>query len=153
MERPETAREALIVEALGEVALLLVQVEKLRQSMEPARVALSDASALLAERLVAFEAGMSAITQQVRASTIEHIVRRSNEAASRSIEQQARAMNSAARLAFSAEADSNLAHLIESLEKFLLESKRSRHRWLSHAATAFVASALTSALFALWIWR
>ena len=47
MNRPTSAREALIVEALGDVALLLDRVESLMSSMETGRLELANASAHL----------------------------------------------------------------------------------------------------------
>jgi len=76
MNRAGTAREALIVEALGDVALLQ-----------------------------AFDTSLSSMTQQAKSKAIEHIVRRTGEAARQSIETQTRAMNEAARLAFMGQAE------------------------------------------------
>ena len=143
MNRPATAREALIVEALGDVALLLDRVESLMSSMEVGRLALVNANAELGDRLEAFEAGMTSLTQQAKASVVEHIVRRTREATSVSIETQARAMNAAARLAFAAQVDSNLARLATSLQQVISRVDRPWDVWLTHAATAAISAAVT----------
>jgi hypothetical protein len=140
---PATAREALIVEALGEVALLLDRVESLTSSIEVGRLGLANASANLDSRLKTFEAGAATVAQQVQVKAIEHIIRRTGKATSDSIELQARAMSAAARLAFSTEVDSNLAHLTHSLQRVLHRVDRPWDVWLTHAATAGVSAALT----------
>lgn len=143
MTGPNTAREALIVEALGDVARMLDRVESLSSSMEEGRLALANANAELRDRLKAFEAGMASLTQQAKARVIEHIVQRTGEAASVAIETQARAMNAAARLAFSAEVDSNLARLTATLQQVIRRVDRPWDLWLTHAATAAVSTAIT----------
>ena len=143
MSEPTTAREALIVEALGEVALLLDRIESLTSSMEVGRLDLANASAHLDSRLKAFEVGTTSVAQQVQVKAIEHIIRGTGKATSDSIESQARAMKTAARLAFSAEVDSNLARLTHTLQQVLHRVERPWDLWLTHAATAAVSAAFT----------
>ena len=143
MSEPTTAREALIVEALGEVALLLDRVESVTSSIEVGRLGLANASAGLDSRLKSFEAGTAAVAQQVQAKAIEHIVRRTAKATNDAIELQARAMTAAARLAFSAEVDSNLARFTRCLQQLLHRVDRPWDLWLTHAATAAVSAAFT----------
>ena len=141
MNGPTTAREALIVEALGEVALLLDRIESLTASMEVGRLA--NASAELSERMKLLEVGTEKVVQQVQAKAVEHIMRRTGKAASDSIELHARAMNAAARLAFTAEVDSILARLARSLQQVLHRVDRPWDHWLTHAATAAVSAGFT----------
>ena len=143
MNRPTTAREALIVEALGDVAVLLDRVESLTSSMEVGRLALAKANAELGDRLNAFETGMVSITQQAKARTVEYIVRHTGEATRLSIEAQTRAMNEAARLAFAAQVGSTLARLTTSLQQLIQRVDRPWDLWLTHAATAACSAVLT----------
>jgi hypothetical protein len=143
MTGPNTAREALIVEALGDVARLLDRVESLSSSIEVGRLALANANAELADRLKAFEAGMASLTQQAKARVVEHIVQRTGEATNVAIETQARAMNAAARLAFAAQADSNLARLTATLQQVIDLVDRPWDLWLTHVATAALSAAIT----------
>lgn len=143
MSDPATAREALIVEALGEVALLLDRVESLTSSMEVGRLGLANASAHLDSRLKAFESGTASVAHQVQVKAIEHILRRTSKATSDAIELQAGAMNAAARSAFSAQVDSNLARLTHLLQQVLHRIDRPWDLWLTHAATATVSAAVT----------
>lgn len=66
MTSPTTAREALIVEALGDAARLIRQVEALAPVMDQSRQALADAHSGLADRLAAFEAQVVALTGRPR---------------------------------------------------------------------------------------
>ena len=143
MNRPTTAREALIAEALGEVASLLDRVETLMSSMDAGRVALAHAGAALDQRLSVFEAGMSCVTQQDKTKTVEHIVRRTDEAARQSIEVQTRSMHEAARLAFTAQLEPTLARLTNSLQRLIQRVDRPWDHWLTHAATAVSSAAIT----------
>ena len=143
MSQPTSAREALIAEALGDIALLLDRVESMTESMEVGRLALANASAELSDRMKLWEVDTEKVAQRVQAKAVERIVRRTGKAASDSIELQARAMSAAARLAFSAEVDSNLARLTRSLQQVLHRVDRPWDLWLTHAATAAVSAAFT----------
>jgi hypothetical protein len=143
MNQPTTAREALIVEALGEAALLLDRIEALASSMELGRLALANAGAELDSRLKAFETGTALLAQRAQASAVEHIIRHTGKATSDSIESQARAMNAAARAAFSVQVDSSLANLTNALQRVLQRVDRPWDLWLTHAATAATSAALT----------
>ncbi len=143
MNPPSTAREALIVEALGDVALLLDRVESLRSSMDAGRLALASANAQFAERLKAFEVAMASITQHAKVKAVEHIARRTGEVSKISIEAQTRAMSEAARLAFSAQVDAALARLNASVQRLVERVDRPWELWLTHAATAVASAVLT----------
>jgi hypothetical protein len=143
MNGPTTAREALIVEALGDVATILDRIELLMSSMEVGRLGLANAGANLDSRLKAFEVGTAALAQQVQARAIEHIIKRTGKATSDAIELQARAMSAAARLAFSTQVDSNLARLTNALQQVIQRVDRPWDLWLTHAATAAVSAAVT----------
>jgi exonuclease VII small subunit len=143
MNRPTNAREALIIEALGDVAHLLDRVESLTSSMEAGRQALEKANSEFENRLSAFETAMSSITHLAKARAVEHIVRRTGEAARQSIETQTRAMNEAARLVFAEQVDPTLGRLTTSLRQLIQQVCRPWDLWLTHAATAAVSAALT----------
>jgi DUF971 family protein len=143
MNRPTTAREALIAEALGEVALLVDRVEALTSSMEVGRLALANASAELSRGLNAFETRMASVTQQVQTKAIEHIVRRTGKATSDIIESQASAVQAAARLAFSGQVDSQVARLTKALQRANERADRPWEHWLTYVATAVASAALT----------
>lgn len=147
MNGPRTAREALIVEALGEVALLLDRVEALTTSMDAGRLALGNASAELSGRLNDFETRMASVTRQVQTRAIEHIVHRIGKATSDAVETQASAMQTAARLAFSGQVDSQVARLTKALQRASERADRPWEHWLTYVATAVASAAVTWLVF------
>jgi len=143
MKPPSTTREALIVEALGEAGKLIRQVEALAPRLDESRQALSDAYSGLAVQLTAFEAQVLALSEKAKVQTVKHILARTDEAARRSVDLQARAMADAARVAFGAQLGVTLQRL-ESVVRPLIERReRPWEVWLTHAAAAATASAAT----------
>jgi hypothetical protein len=143
MMHPSTTREALIVEALGEAAKLLRQVEALAPALDESRQALADAHSGLAGQLAAFEAQVLALTEKAKVQAVKHILARTDEAARRSIELQGRAMADAARVAFGAEIGASMQRLKSALQPLRERPERRWERWLTHAAAAATASAVT----------
>lgn len=143
MNPPTTAREALIAEALGDIAHLLDRVESLNSAMDSRRVGLEQASAQLDARLGAFGAGMASITHQAKTKVVEHILQRTGEAARQTADVQTRAMEEAARLAFAAQVEPMLARVNASFRQIAHRVDRPWELWLTHAATAAVSAAAT----------
>jgi len=142
MNRTTTAREALIAEALGDVALLLDRVDGLTSSMEAGRLALAQASSDLAERVRLFDTDIASITQRAQVRAVEYIVRRSAETARVSNESQTRAMGDAVRHAVAAEVHPALQRLGATLQLLVQRLEHPRDCWLTHAATATVSASL-----------
>ena len=151
MSQPSTAREALIVEAIGDVAKLIQQVEAMAPALEETCDALLLTSTKLHDELASFERRMSAITEQAKTHTARHIAVRADEAARQSIDQQSRAMADAARVAFGAELGATMQRLQTILRPLLERHERPWEQWLTHTATAVAASAATLALAA-YVW-
>ena len=146
MTPPTTAREALIVEALGEAATLIRQVEALAPTLDESRQALTDAHSGLADQLAAFTVQIAALTEKAKVQAVKHILVRTDEAARRSIELQGRAMADAARVAFGVELGVTLQRLQSTLQLLIERPDRHWERWLTHAAAAATAAAVTWAL-------
>jgi hypothetical protein len=144
MSHPSTAREALIVEAIGDVAKLVKQVEAASAGLNNSAQALKAASAALGDELAGFERCIAALTENAKVQTVKHIAARTDEAARRSIDQQSRAMADAARVAFGAELGATMQRLHAQLRPLFDERSRRWERWLTHAAVATVAAAVTS---------
>jgi hypothetical protein len=142
MTPPTTTREVLIVEALAEAAKLIRQVQALAPALDQSRQALADAHSGLAGQLAAFEAQVIALTEKAKVQAVKHILARTDEAARRSIDLQSRAMADAARVAFGADLGATLQRL-QSLHE---RSGPRWEQWLTHAAAAVTASAVTWAL-------
>lgn len=144
-----TAREALVAEALGEVARVAERLEAVVPEVDASREALTQAGANLSDQLTSFEARMTAITENAKGVAIRHIARRTDELARSSGEAQVRAMQSAAMTLFRDELHPALQRLAGSLQE---QPRKARfERWLTHAAVAILASALSWAMAA-WLW-
>lgn len=154
MSPPSTAREALIVEAIGEVAALIDRVEALGPALDRSRLSLIHASTELAGHVTAFESRMAGITENAKVQAVKHIARRTDEMARNSLDAQTRAMEEAARLMFRTEVGPAIQRLtmpLQHLAELAQRGARPWERWLTHVATAVVASGLTWAL-AIWLW-
>lgn len=139
MMHPNTTREVLIVEALGEAARLIRQVEALAPALDQSRQALADAHSGLSGQLAGFETQVLALTEKAKVVAVKHILARTEEAAQQSADLQSRAMADAARVAFGADLGATLQRL-----QSLQERPGPRWEpWLTHAAAAATASAAT----------
>ena len=143
MDRPGTAREALIAEAIGDVARLLDRAEALQPAMLEASQALVEAQAQLADQLTAFETHVAALTEKAKVQAVKHILVRTDEAARRSVDMQTRAMAEAAQTLFKAEIEPALRRLAMPLQRLVQKVDRPWEQWLTHAATAAVTSVAT----------
>lgn len=147
MSSPNTTREVLIVEALGEAAKLMRQVEALAPALDQSRQALADAHSALAGQLTAFETQVLALAENAKVQVVKHIAGRADEVARRLADSQARAMSDAARIAFGAE----VGAAIQRLQSLHERPGRPWEQWLTHAAAAATASAATWTL-AITLW-
>ena len=152
MKPPTTAREALIVEALGEAATLIRQVEALAPRLDDSRQALADAHSGLATQLRTFEAQVLALPENVKVLASKRIQAIIDEATLRSIDLQGRAMKEAARAAFDAELGPALQRVQSVLRQLIERPNRYWEQWLTHLAAAAMAAAATWTL-ALWLLR
>jgi len=151
MSSPSTAREALIVEAIGDVAQLLQRVEALSPVVDEACLALRHASTALQNHVAGFDNQMTAITENAKTQTVRYMAVQTAEATRRSIDQQRRAMADAARLAFGAELGATMQRLQATLQPLLERRERPWESWLVHAAVAAASAAATWVLVIL-VW-
>lgn len=149
MTNPNSTREALLAEALGEAAKLIQQVEALVPTLDRSRRALVDAHRGLAGQLAAFEAQVADLTGKAKVQAVTHIAARTDEAARRSIDLQAQAMADAARVAFADEVGASLQRLQWSIQRLLERPRPGWEPWLTHAAAAATGSAVTMMVTAL----
>lgn len=143
MTDPATAREALIVEAIGDVAKLIREVEALAPALDETCQALQQANTSLRDELTGFENRIAAITENAKTQTVKHLAARADEATRRSIDQQSRAMADAARVAFGAELGATMQRLQATLQPLIERPQRRWERWLTHVAAAAAAAAAT----------
>ncbi len=154
MTGTSSAREALLAEALGEMAALLDRVEAVAPALDASRQALINASTELAGQVTAFESRMAGITENAKTQAVKHIARQTDEITRVAAEVQTRAMEEAARMLFRTEVGPALQRVAMPLQHLADLAHRGAHpwlQWLTHAATAAAASAVTWALAA-WLW-
>lgn len=149
-----TAREALLAEALGELTTLLERLEGIGPALDTSRESMTQSSANLASQVAKFETRMATITENAKVVAVRHIAQRTDEMARSSCEAQTRAMEEAARMLFRTELGPALQRFAMPIQHLADLAQRGAHpwqHWLTHAATAAVASALSWALAAcLW---
>ena len=141
-----------MVEALGDLARLMDRMEALAPSLDQARRGLLKANADLADRTVAFEGRMAAISENAKAVVVDHILRRTQEIARRSALDQTRTMQEAVRALFNTEFGATLSTLdtlLGPLRQLIERMDRPWDPWLMHVATATVSSAATA--IGLWL--
>lgn len=147
MNAPLDAREALLIEAIGEVVTLIESVDRLTPELRGASQEINRAREGLQSSLAGFEAQILALTEKAKVQAVKHILARTDEAARRSIELQSRAMADAARVAFGADLGAAMQRLQSQQER----PGRRWEQWLTHAAAAATASAATWTL-AITLW-
>lgn len=147
MNEPVGAREALLIEAIGEMVDLIDSVDRLTPKLQEVSREIGRASESLRGSLAGFETQVLALVEKAKVQAVKHILARTDEAARQSIEQQSRAMADAARVAFGADLGATLQRL-QSLQK---RPERRWEHWLTHAAAAATASAATWTL-AITLW-
>ena len=138
-----TAREALIVEAIGDVVGLLDRLEALAPILDGSRQAAVEASAELSGALEALEGRMAAVSDTARTQVVQHIVQRTEEAARRAQEVQSSAIAEAAREVFRGEVERAMQRLAQAMQAASAAKPPVWEAWLTHAATAVTASAAT----------
>lgn len=154
MNGTSSAREALIAEALGEIAAMLDRVEAVVQTLDRSRLGVVNAGAELTSQLDAFESRMAAITENAKTQVVKHVARRVDEIARDTAQAQTRAMEEAARTLFRAEVGPVLQRVAIPMQQLVELANRGAHpwqTWLTHAVTATVASGISWALAA-WLW-
>jgi hypothetical protein len=146
MSGTSSAREALIAEALGEMAELLDRLEAVAPALDASRLALINASTELAGQVTAFESRMAGVTENAKTQAVKHIARRTDELARGTLDAQKQAMEEAARMLFRTEVGPALQRVaapLQHLADLAHRGARPWDSWLTHAATAAVSAALT----------
>lgn len=143
MNDPVSAREALMIEAIGEAGTLLESVGALTPALQEIGREIARADAGLRENLAAFEGRMAVVMDNGKTRAVQHVAARINEAAAQSIETQSRAMAEAARAAFGAELGPTIKQLQSALTSLVEQRQRYWESWLTHLAVAVTASTAT----------
>jgi hypothetical protein len=141
---PGTAREALLAEALGELAQLLDRLEDVAPRIDAAAHTLNLAADRLDTQARALDRHLASFTERVQIQAVRHIACRTDELAKHSLAQQTRAMDAAAVAAFERAAEG--AHqrvLNQAASAGALPGSVTADGWLIALVSALLASAAT----------
>jgi hypothetical protein len=145
--RPNTTREALIAEILGELDGLLARVEALPDKVASAELKLTATVAALADASDKYRLAVTAFNEEAKQELAEYLERKAGQIAAKTVEEQRAAIQEAARLAFRSEASDKAASLGVALGQAAKEIRQARGtRLLEHALTALVTSIFTSGM-------
>lgn len=143
MIQPVSAREALIVEAIGELQLLLDRLEAVAPALESASKELGDVSAGLAGQANAIETRIAACADAATALAVKHVARQAHEIARTASCAETQAMQAAGRALFQAELGPALHRLAGSIDTVQRRASMWQTGWGAIAITAVTTSALT----------
>lgn len=145
--RPNTTREALIAEVLGELDGLLARVEALPDKVASAELKLTATVAALTDASDQYRLAVTAFNEEAKQELTGYLERTAGAIAARTMEEQRAAMQESARLAFRSEASDKAASLSVTLGQAAKEIGQARwSRLFEHAFTALLSSIFTSGL-------
>jgi 3-polyprenyl-4-hydroxybenzoate decarboxylase len=149
MSTPSSAREALLVEMLGEVATLLDRVDALIPVLHDGCETLSRAGADMNTKSEQAQVRIAALVEAASTHAIKHIARKTEAMARTTVEAETQVMKSAAQALFRTELSAALRQLSVAVghQATLLNTRR---RWWALAATA-VAASLTSSMLTIFM--
>lgn len=145
MAAPNTAREALIAEMLGDLDSIIQRAERLPAIVDAAEGKLTATATAIENAGDKYRMAVTVFNEQAKAELSEYLDRKTTQAVAKTLEESKSAMQDAARLAFRSEASekaANLGLVLADAAKLFRHSMWSRI--LEHAITALIASALTS---------
>lgn len=140
---PPSAREALIAEALGEIAALLDRVDGVVQALELATASATDACARIDARAAAFEASTAALVEASKQHLVRHVAMKTEELGRAAGEAQIQAVGDALGDLFRNELEPLAERLAADCARRTAGS-RGWHRHWAYAAIAIGTSAITA---------
>lgn len=148
MMPPTSAREALIAEALGDIAMLLARVDAVTPALHTACDAVDEASARMEARASQMDDKVRILTEVATEVAVKHIARRTEDRARSVAELQTRAMEAAARELFQRE----LTPALQRLSRITSQANISA-RWWTCVGIAAASSSATFVATAWWMSR
>lgn len=148
MKPPTSAREALIAEALGDIAKLLARVDAVTPALHTACDTVEQASARMEARASQMDEKVRILTEVATEAAVKHIARKTEDRARSDAELQTRAMEAAARELFQRE----LTPALQRLSRIATHASI-RARWWTCIGIAAASSAVTFVVTAWWLSR
>ena len=151
MRQPATARDALIAELLGDFVAVLDRIEAVAPSLRETRDQLELTATRLRGDVGPFQERICTMAFKTQDAAIQQITERSRALARATLDEQVRAMRECARRISTDEVALPLQRLVVDLQQTMRDANRRWEHWLTHAATAVVAAALSSILLAAYV--
>lgn len=158
MSSSGTAREALLAEALGDIAKLMDRLDATVPALEQARQDLVRSNKDLAQEVAFFKTQLTQAIGVAKVESVNYINARADEVTRKLIAIQIRSMQAAGRELFRAEFEPavkrvveqlNRLHQLHELERMRAEKAQHWERWLAHAA-AFNLGVMVAMTWRIW---
>lgn len=147
MATPNTAREALIAEMLGDLDSIIKRAERLPTVIKSAEDKLAITAATLDSASDKYRLAITAFNEQAKAELAEYLDHKTTQAVAKTLEENKMAMQEAAQAAFRAVANDKAADLRLALAEASQQIRRTFWtRMVEHAAVAIFASLLTAGM-------
>jgi hypothetical protein len=151
VNRPATAKEALIAEALGDMAGLIDRLEKLVPVMSTAHQELVQGSNHLVRQVTGFEVRMADLSQNAAELCVKQIEQKASGVCAQTLNSQILAMQSAAREVFN-KAFRRVVFQLKFLARLAQPDQNRWLPWLTHGASFVTGIALTwLAVVMIWV--
>lgn len=148
-----TAREALIAEAICEVARLIRQVEALTPAMEKITQTLQRTDVQLHETLAGFEDRLEEVSECTQAEAVQQLEKQINESIRQLLVRICGALSAATQQVFQGQLGTTLHRqqvVLQELQTLLQALAKQREAWwvpwATHASAVVLATSLTSLL-------
>jgi putative lipoic acid-binding regulatory protein len=143
MSRVSDTREALIAEALGDFAKVLDRIDAVTPTLKEARDELEFTAARLLGNIEPFQTRIVTRAIETQEQAVAHIVQQANLVARKTVDEQTRAMQEAARRIFNDEVVPPLHRVASELRQAHQRVRPSWEGWLTHATVAVTAASCT----------
>jgi hypothetical protein len=154
MNPASSAKEALIAEALGDLALLLDRLETVGPTVDASRAALLKSSEAIAKEIAEFAPDMRKFTHHAKLQTEKFVAHQLAQATTSAREAQLKLMEEAARELFKTKVDPVVRQVSAQLQHMAQLAQPRKHPWmpwLTHIS-AFVTGAALTWLVVVAIW-